>query len=368
MLIRFWVEGYRCFKERAEIDLTDKKNYQFGKECVRGDFLDKMIILGGNNAGKTSFGYAMTDIVSTAGGFSKDIGQRNRRCFLNRDADTPFATFHYDFAHKGSVISYEYSKSSPDTIVAESLRKDRKTVFSYRLDDGSAPEFDGSAIQSSVFESIDGSESLIRVLSKTRFIDRDSPEGVILEFANHSLYYLAMWKMDVHVGVIDDHADAEKYIIENRLVNDFASFLSEVASIDIRLRADSNSLTVAMEKGDVPFKDCVSRGTMILSRMFCWIHRCKGRDALMFYDDFDDMFHYRTAENAIRRIIAGSRAQCIFVTHNTGLASNDFLRPDCCFLMDGGRIRSFSSLTDKDIRKGNNLEKMLRNGEFDSIG
>ena len=45
MLIRFWVQGYRCFGKRAEIDLTDKKNYRFGKECVRGDFLDKMVVL-----------------------------------------------------------------------------------------------------------------------------------------------------------------------------------------------------------------------------------------------------------------------------------------------------------------------------------
>ena len=53
------------------------------------------------------------------------------------------------------------------------------------------------------------------------------------------------------------------------------------------------------------------------------------------------------------------------MTHNTGLVSNDFLRPDCCFIMDEGELKSFASLTDKDIRRGHNLEKMLRKGEFD---
>ncbi len=109
MLIRFWVEGYRCFGRRTEIDLTDKKNYRFGKECVRGDFLDKMILMGNNGAGKTAFGYAMTDIVSTVGGFSNDIGQRNVECFLNKDTGADRATFHYELTHRGSIITIEYS-------------------------------------------------------------------------------------------------------------------------------------------------------------------------------------------------------------------------------------------------------------------
>jgi hypothetical protein len=109
MLIRFWVEGYRCFRDRVQIDLSDRKNYRFGKECVRGDFLDKMIILGGNGSGKTSFGYAIVDIVSTVGGFGNDIGQRDPDCFLNMDSGIDRATFHYEFAYKGSVIVLEYA-------------------------------------------------------------------------------------------------------------------------------------------------------------------------------------------------------------------------------------------------------------------
>jgi hypothetical protein len=54
------------------------------------------------------------------------------------------------------------------------------------------------------------------------------------------------------------------------------------------------------------------------------------------------------------------------VTHNTGLVSNDFLRPDCCFIMGCGGPRSLASLSDKDIRRGHNLEKMLREGAFGS--
>jgi len=109
VLIRFWVEGYRCFSKRTELDLTDKKNYRFGVECVRGDFLDKMILMGTNGAGKTAFGFAIVDIVSTVGGYSNDIGQRNPDCFLNKDSGTDRATFHYEFTYRGSIITLEYA-------------------------------------------------------------------------------------------------------------------------------------------------------------------------------------------------------------------------------------------------------------------
>ncbi len=365
MLIRFWVEGYRCFGGRAELDLTDSKNYRFGKECLRGDLLDKIVVLGNNNSGKTSFGYAITDIVSTVGGFSKDIGQRNEGCFLNKDLPVDRATFHYELSRRGSVVVYEYSKTSPDTVVSESLRIDRRTVFEYDLSGDSEPSFDLSLLGIPEIPEPDGT-SVILSMSRSRKIDPDSPAGVVLEFATHTLYYMAMWKHDVHIGMMDGDDDAERFVAENGLTDGFRSFLKDVCSIDLDLRAEKGRLLVCKRNGDVPFADSVSRGTMIACRLYAWTVRCRDREALIYFDDFDDMFHYKTAENAIRTIISRSSSQCIFVTHNTGLVSNDFLRPDCCFIMGCGGPRSLASLSDKDIRRGHNLEKMLREGAFGS--
>ncbi len=217
----------------------------------------------------------------------------------------------------------------------------------------------------SVPPELGGGQSIILSMSKTHAFSPEEPIGVVLNFANHSLYYMAMWKKDVHIGMIDEEDDFEKYIVENGLIKDLNSFLVDVNSIDISLSHEGNTLTIVKETGRLPFKNAASRGMMIMCRLFCWIRRCRDRDALIFFDDFDDMFHYRTAEIAIRKIIASNKAQCIFVTHNTGLLSNDFLRPDCCFIMDSGELASLARLTDKDIRRGHNLEKMLRDGEFD---
>ncbi|MBR6870237.1 MAG: ATP-binding protein [Candidatus Methanomethylophilaceae archaeon] len=362
MLIRFWVQGYRCFGKRVEIDLTDKKNYRFGKECVRGDFLDKMVVLGNNNAGKTAFGYAMTDIVSTVGGFSKDIGQHNVECFLNKDVGAERATFHYDLSRKGSVVSYEYSKSAPDRVVAEKLTVDRRTVFEYDLE-RPGMFFDPDLIEGC--PAPDGKRSVILSMNESHAVDPGSPAGVVIEFATHSLYYMAMWKHDVHIGMIDEEDDAERFVVQNGHLDLFQSFLKEVCSIDVDLFADGDRIMIRKGSSALPFRESVSRGTMIACRLYAWTVRCRDRNALIYFDDFDDMFHYRMAENAIRTIISQNSAQCIFVTHNTGLVSNDFLRPDCCFIMADGELRSLSSLTDKDIRRGHNLEKMLREGEFD---
>ena len=43
---------------------------------------------------------------------------------------------------------------------------------------------------------------------------------------------------------------------------------------------------------------------------------------------------------------------------------NSITRPDCCFILTGGKINSLSECTDKEIREAHNLEKMYRNGAF----
>lgn len=208
-------------------------------------------------------------------------------------------------------------------------------------------------------------QSIILDMSKTHRFKDDSPIGIILNYALHSLYYMAMWRKDTHIGMIENNDNVEEYIVQNGMTEDLNRFLNEVCDVDITLAVKGDKLVVKRENGELPFSTSVSRGTLIMCRMYTWLRRCRDRDALMFFDDFDDMFHYRTAERAIRWIISQVKAQCIFVTHNTGLASNDFLRPDCCFILDNGKLSSMSSLTDKDIRRGHNLEKMLREGEFD---
>ena len=57
--------------------------------------------------------------------------------------------------------------------------------------------------------------------------------------------------------------------------------------------------------------------------------------------------------------------QTILTSHNTYLANNELLRPDCYFILNNGALTSFADSTQRELREGHNLEKMLRQGEFD---
>lgn len=45
---------------------------------------------------------------------------------------------------------------------------------------------------------------------------------------------------------------------------------------------------------------------------------------------------------------------------------NNLTRPDCCYILSNGCVRSLDKLTDKEPRKAHNLEKMYKAGTFDA--
>ena len=57
--------------------------------------------------------------------------------------------------------------------------------------------------------------------------------------------------------------------------------------------------------------------------------------------------------------------QAILTTHNTSIMTNDLLRPDCYFFMSETDIKPMYRLTDTELRKAHNIEKMYKAGAFD---
>ncbi len=346
MLIRFWVQGYRCFGKKTEIDLTNKKKYIPGKECFRKDLLDKTIVVGNNSTGKTSLGYAMTDIVSTVGGFTRDIGQRNPRCFLNRDVPTNRATFHYEFSRGSSVVYYEYSKGSPDTVISESLKIDRHTVFEYDLANGSELFLDPSIDFDIPIP--DGRRSLILAVAENMDLGEDSIARTVYDFARQSVYCLTALMQGTHIGLDDCFEDPERFIVQSGQVELFQQFLNDVCSTEMELEADDDRIMIRKGDGSIPFMESVSREMVIVCHLYAWMARCDGENALIYFDDFDDVFDQETAERTIETIVSQSPVQCVFATHNTGLEMDDNIRPDCCFTMSEGALKP---MTDKDSKK-----------------
>ena len=111
------------------------------------------------------------------------------------------------------------------------------------------------------------------------------------------------------------------------------------------------------------FENVASNGTRALELLFYWSRKFKDV-SFLFMDEFDAFYHFDLARNVIKYVLGLDNVQAIFTTHNSYLAGNDVLRPDCYYILANGKLASFVDSTDRELREGHNLEKMLRNGEF----
>lgn len=82
--------------------------------------------------------------------------------------------------------------------------------------------------------------------------------------------------------------------------------------------------------------------------------------------NFGDSLFWKKAVEKLILLRDSGDFTVILHTHNTALISNDLLRPDCYFVWDSETEKAvpFHRLTDKELRKEHNLEKMYRAGAF----
>ena len=62
MLCKFKVKGYKGFDNEIVLDFEKHKDYQFNKNLIKDDVINKAIIYGKNGSGKTNIGLALFDI------------------------------------------------------------------------------------------------------------------------------------------------------------------------------------------------------------------------------------------------------------------------------------------------------------------
>lgn len=86
-------------------------------------------------------------------------------------------------------------------------------------------------------------------------------------------------------------------------------------------------------------------------------------ETFFFIDEFDAFYHFKLSFEACK-LLFKLDCQVFTSSQNTYLMTNDLLRPDCNFIVHDNKIKALCDCTDKELRFGHNVEKLLRGDTF----
>jgi AAA15 family ATPase/GTPase len=370
MICKFAVRNFKGFSDWIDIDFSDIRNYEFNPECVLDGIVNKAIIYGYNGVGKSNFGLAMFDIVSNL--TDKERGGEKYRNYINADNNDDTAEFSYTFKFDGDYVEYRYGKKDINTIVYEKLSiNDTEIVFYDKRNDDDAKitlagtenlNYNVEQLKISLLKYIKANTSLPATKESSLF-ER------MFAFVDNMLLF---WQRDDrgYIGYETGTGDMINDIVERENFINFKEFLESAGlASNLYYKKDDTgrySIFYKFRNRDVHFWQGSSTGTHSLVLLYYWLQRLKTEDtrpAFLFIDEFDAFYHQELSKFVVSELKKNS-CQVVLTTHNTGIMTNDLLRPDCYYLMYNDRIKSIASLTDKELRFGNNIEKMYRAGAF----
>ena len=373
MLVKFTVENYKNFANPITLDFTETHDYKFNNQCVKNGLLSKIIIYGANSSGKSNFGFALFDIVGLLTDKNTEQGQNDKTTFINADSDGDIAKFTYVFKKQNDMITYTYHKKAPKEITFEELYINNLKIFSYDFEKKTfdLARMDLINAENLNFEYFENNFAILRYVANNTAQPEQSYVKFIMNFVSHMLWFRSL-KDNGYIGLTIGSDQLAPWIAENNLAKEFQRFLSDLAgiesNIDVVELKQPTPTKVLVEKhknASFAFEQIASSGTKALELLFYWSRRFN-EVSFLFMDEFDAFYHFELAKNVIKYIINLDNVQAVFTTHNSYLASNELLRPDCYYNLENGKLTSFADSTERELRVGHNLEKMLRNGEFNA--
>lgn len=367
MLKKFSVKNFKNFKNELVLDFSKVRDYEFNQHLVKNDLINKMVIYGPNNAGKSNLGAALMDITIH---LTDNSGKQNPlyNYYLSGNGTGNKVSFKYDFVFDNQEVTYVYHKDSHMKLLDEELICDGKVLVSYNYKNNTGENNIKEARTLNINQANINSISVLKyIYSNTLSWNETIVFQKFMEFVNKMLWFRSV-RGNEYIGLEGSVDSLGGYIISNGLLNDFQNFLQS-AGQTFELEAGSNNIgkptiMVKYNKGYAEFGEVASTGTLSLWLFYYWLHKVKNI-SFVFLDEFDAFYHYELSTFILKYINNRPEFQSILTTHNTFLIDNELMRPDCYMQLKDGKIASFADSTNKKIRQGHNLEKMMIGGEFE---
>jgi len=370
MLKKFTVNAFKNFSNACSLDLTKIRDYDFNKQLIKNGIINKVLLYGKNGSGKSNLGLAIMDI-----SIHLSDNQRNMNLYsfsLNGDSSLNRMTFEYIFDFNGKEVTYRYSKNEMMMLLDEQIAVNGKIVFEYNYQNNAfqtkLPELETFNQELLIRRNLN--TSVIKMIyGYSSSLPNDSPIKNLCEFANNMLWFRSLMG-NQFMGNINQVEDFEQFIIGlgDKGLKDFEKFLSD-CGLNYKLKIDEfgmgRRVFAVFKNRQYPLISIASTGTKSLWLFYYWMKRCDGHISFLFLDEFDAFYHSSLSLKVLQTILFQDSFQSIITTHNTYLADNSIMRPDCYLIIKDNEIKSFADRTTKTIREGNNLEKMMLSEEFE---
>ena len=365
-LKKFSVSNFKNFPETITFDLSAPSSYEFNPEVISNGCITKAMIFGINGSGKSNFGLALFDIILHLTDKEKLLDHYSN--YLNLNSRRVYAEFVYTFSFNGKELTYSYRKTKPQSLLFEDLQIDGNSVIQYDfLFNKGYTRLKGSE----TLNIVSGSSAISRVkfVYNNAILEDDDEDNVafkqFMRFVERMLLFFSL-ETRCYQGFTVGRETIPGEIIKSGHLRDFEEFLRQ-NGLDYHLYekkvGEESKIFCKFDRQDTDLWTICSTGTSSLSLFYFWYLRMSAM-SLVFIDEFDAFYHPSLAAALVKLLKGLPETQVILTSHNITLMSNDLLRPDCYFLIDGKRIASLTDTTDKELRKAHNLQKMYRAGAF----
>lgn len=362
MLRRFSVSGCRSFRDKLTFDLTKAHEYEFNNHLVKDGLISSGVIYGVNGSGKSNLGFALFDIVGVLTDYELATPMKDKAAYLNAENERGTAYFEYEFDFCGHVVNYSYEKSAPDEIQNECLTADGRIILS-RI--GLNTEYENTSLK---IPELPPRMSALRYIYRNTPLKDINPIAQTVEFAGKMLWFRSLNSRG-YCGYTSGTSVLTDELNTPEKVKEFESYLYEMAGIELKLEvlvspSGKRELYIVYPNRKLEFFSAASTGTQELLLLYYWKKFALKDVKFLFIDEFDAFYHYELSAKIVKDISRRTGMQSFFTSHNTYLANNRIMRPDCFFILSDGKITSFADATERELREGHNLEKLLRSGEF----